>query len=203
MQLSLFDTGNTNNTEIAGCVIDHFQGFYGMTEAHELFTLIHTETPWVQSEIRIYGKVHPIPRLNAWYGERSYTYSGSEMPSLAMTPTLEKIRQKIQSHTGETYNSVLVNLYRDGNDTVGWHADDEPELDPAASIASLSLGAPRRFALRTKNTPKEETKKLDLLLDSGDLVVMHPPTQLKTQHSIPRSKKVLLPRINLTFRRVL
>ena len=201
MQLSLFN--NDSKSEIAGCVVEHFQGFYSLVQASDLFARIQAETPWAQSEIRVYGRVHPIPRLNAWYGERSYTYSGSRMDSLPMTETIEAIRQKIQAETGDEYNSVLLNLYRDGNDTVGWHSDDEPELDPNASIASLGLGAARRFVLRTKNTSKEATEKMDILLDSGDLVVMHPPTQIKTQHSVPRSKKVLLPRINLTFRRVL
>lgn len=201
MQLSLFN--NDSRSEIAGCVVEHFQGFYSLVQANDLFVQIQSETPWVQSEIRVYGRVYQIPRLNAWYGDRSYTYSGSRMDSLPMTETIEAIRQKIQAETGDEYNSVLLNLYRDGNDTVGWHSDDEPELDPNSSIASLSLGAARRFLLRTKNTSNEGTEKMDLLLDSGDLVVMHPPTQLKTQHAVPRSKKVLLPRINLTFRRIL
>ena len=201
MQLSMFN--NEQRSEIAGCVVEHCKGFYDLNEAHTLFELLREETPWVQSEVRVYGKVHPIPRLNAWYGDRSYTYSGCEMPSLAMTSTIESIRLKIQEYTGQAYNSALLNLYRNGNDTMGWHSDDEPELDSMASIASLSLGAARRFVLRTKNTSKEDTEKMDLLLDSGDLVVMYPPTQLKTQHSVPRSKRVLLPRINLTFRRLL
>ena len=205
MQLSLnFESPATTHT-IAGCLIEQHTGFVSCAESLRWLAQLTEETPWTQSEIVIFGKRHPIPRLNAWYGEKSYTYSGNYMSCLAMTQLLESIRKRVQEETGCRFNSVLLNLYRDNNDTVGWHADDEPELNPKGPIASLSLGVSRRFVLREK-LPKghlTKPKKLDLTLESGDLIVMHPPTQLRTEHTIPRTTKMLGPRINLTFRTVL
>lgn len=190
---------------LANCQIDHIKGMIPEELSNTCLSSLLTETPWVQSEIVIFGNKHPIPRLNAWYGEKSYRYSGQTMEALVLTPLLEKLRTAVQQATGGTYNSVLLNQYRSGQDTVGWHSDNEPEIDPEHPIASLSFGASRRFVLREKlpKSAEQRPQKLDLLLAAGDLLVMHPPTQLKTEHSIPRTKKVQAPRINLTFRRVL
>lgn len=205
MQLSLnFEQPATNHT-LAGCLIEQHASFVGSAEALRWFTQLESDTPWAQSEIVIFGKRHPIPRLNAWYGEKAYTYSGNLMDSLPMTELLSTIRKRVEAQTGCSFNSVLINLYRNNNDTVGWHADDEPELDPKRPIASLSLGASRRFVLREKRPQDHPTKpqKLDLTLESGDLIVMHPPTQLRCEHTVPRTAKATGPRINLTFRTVL
>lgn len=205
MQLSLnFEQSAITHT-LAGCLIEQHSAFVSSVESLRWFTQLETETPWTQSEILNIGKKHPIPRLNAWYGEKSYTYSGNLMDSIPMTELMSTIRKRVEEQTGCSFNSVLINLYRDHNDTVGWHADDEPELDSKCPIASLSLGAPRRFVLREKVPKDHPTKpqKLDLTLESGDLLVMYPPTQLRCEHTVPRTAKAIGPRINLTFRTVL
>ena len=205
MQLSLnFESPATTHT-LAGCLIEQHTGFVSSVESLRWLAQLTEETPWTQSEVVIFGKRHPIPRLNAWYGEKSYAYSGNHMACLPMTELLETIRKRVEEEAGSRFNSVLLNLYRDNNDTVGWHSDDEPELDPKRPIASLSLGVSRRFVLREKLPKRHPTKpqKLDLTLESGDLIVMHPPTQLRTEHTVPRTTRTLGPRINLTFRTVL
>lgn len=139
-----------------------------------------------------------IPRLQAWYGDnyQAYTYSGLTMKALPWTPELGELRKRIEQHTGFLFNSCLANLYRDGNDTVGWHSDDEPELGVNPTIASLSLGESRDFQLKHKITKE----KLTIPLKTGGLLLMSGETQHYWQHCIPRTKRVKSPRINLTFR---
>lgn len=205
MQLSLFPQNNIEDTLFAGCRLLFHPSFVSDTEAARYFQQIWNETAWEQSEIQIFGRRCLIPRLNAWYGEKSYAYSGNKMEAFKMTNILEEIRAKVEKKAGVQFNSVLLNLYRDGEDTVGWHADDEPELDHSAPIASLSLGTARRFVLREKLSKQEARapEKKELTLGHGDLVIMYPPAQQLTEHTLPRMKRVTEPRINLTFRRIL
>ena len=199
MQLSLFPQNDIEDYIFADSRVVLYSSFFSLEEADRYFQELLSDISWVQSEIQIFGRKCLIPRLNAWYGEKSYTYSGNQMEAIPMTETLEEVRSKIEKISGGTFNSVLLNLYRDGNDTVGWHADDEPELDSKAPIASLSLGVMRRFILRDKNS----SEKKEFQLKHGDLIVMYPPMQMRTYHTIPRMKRVKEPRINLTFRRLL
>ena len=154
--------------------------------------------------MRVFGKTHRIPRLQAWYGERAYTYSHTVMPPQIFAPIVREIQEVVTDITKLTVDAALLNLYRTGDDSMGWHADNEAELDGERAIVSLSLGASRRFLLRpSKKHPSMDalpTEKLELLLANGDIVVMHPPMQEYTQHSLPKMKKVQEGRINITFR---
>jgi alkylated DNA repair dioxygenase AlkB len=159
------------------------------------------EIDWQQDEIKLFGKVHPLPRLQAWHGERGtvYSYSGLEMQPKAWTPILLKLKKLIDSKLDHKFNSCLLNLYRDGKDSNGPHSDNEKELGENPLIASLSLGEERLFRLMKK----KEKKKIDLLLPSGSLLVMKGPLQKHWKHTIPKSLRALGPRINLTFRTII
>jgi alkylated DNA repair dioxygenase AlkB len=157
---------------------------------------------WRQEEIKMYGKVYPVPRKTAWcgYPEFNYKYSGILCNPEPWTKELMDIKRVIEHFLpGEDFNSVLLNLYRDGNDKVSWHADDEPELGTNPTIASVSLGAVRRFDLKHKEDPDQ---KLQIELTSGSLVVMKGALQHHWLHQIPTQKKIQEPRINLTFRTI-
>ncbi len=164
-----------------------------------LFRGLLEDVDWEQRAITVYGKTHPQPRLVAWFGDpgTSYTYAGLTLhPTTWIDPILQ-IKAVCEVIAGITFNSVLLNLYRNGDDTVGWHSDDEPELGPNPIIASVSLGATRRFDLRHKVT--KETVKTLLL--PGSVLVMAGSTQAEWVHQVPRTKRVGEARINLTFRR--
>lgn len=147
----------------------------------------------------MFGKEHDIPRLQQWYGDpgQVYVWSGIEMQPLPWLPEILEVRDAVQRATKRKFNSVLLNLYRDGNDTVGWHADDEPGLGLSPFIASLSVGAEREFVLRRN---EDKTVKISVPLSHGSLLVMAGETQGNWQHAVPRRKRVTEPRINLTFR---
>ncbi len=172
-------------------------------QSHSLFKTFTQELSWEQSQIQIYGRRLAIPRLNAWYGDPGcdYSYSGYRLPLNAWHGGLDSLRQRLQQELGLSMNSVLANLYRDGQDGVGWHADDEPELGSSPTIASVSLGQERYFHLRHRQGGSGETLKL--LLPAGSLLIMAGTMQSFWQHCLPKSKKITQPRINLTFRRIM
>jgi len=166
-----------------------------------LFDVIREETPWDQQSLEMYGKQIPLPRLTAWYGEDEYTYSGVTNKPTQWTPKLLEIKEVLQRVTGETFNSCLLNLYRDGQDSVSWHSDDESELGDSPVIASISLGDPRKFQLKKQNEKKsEKEQRISVLLEDGDLLVMGGELQKHWLHQIPKTKRPVGPRINLTFR---
>lgn len=154
---------------------------------------------WRQDWIKIYGRSLPQPRLTAWYGDagKSYTYSGITMHPTPWIPTLLDLKAKVDTLAGVVFNSVLLNLYRDGKDSMGWHSDDEPELGTNPVIGSLSLGGTRRFMLRHRF---EKGLKHQLELTSGSFLLMQGTTQHYWQHQVPKTKRPVSPRINLTFR---
>jgi len=154
------------------------------------------ETPWRADTIVVYGKRYLQPRLSAWYGEAGYTYSGLTLRPAPLTPLLSQLRATVEELTGHRYNSVLLNYYRDGQDSMGMHSDDEPELGPAPAIASLSLGATRTFILRHKTSKR--SVKLDLT--DGSLLLMAGALQTHWLHGINKTSKSTNPRLNLTFR---
>ena len=164
-------------------------------------SLLIKELNWRQDKITMFGQTHDVPRLNAWYGDAdcSYSWSGITMTPNPWNSTLRDIREKVNGVASEQFNSVLANFYRDGNDKVDWHADDEEVLGQAPVIASVSLGATRKFRIRRKDRSEKAT---DIFLRSGDVLVMRGLTQLLWEHEVPRSKKVKEPRVNLTFRKV-
>jgi alkylated DNA repair dioxygenase AlkB len=162
----------------------------------EVFARLLDETAWRQESVVVYGKRHLQPRLTAWHGEAGYTYSGLHLAPLPMTPLLAQLRSAVEAATGHRYNSVLLNYYRDGADSMGIHSDDEAELGPHPAIASLSYGATRSFILRHKRTKR--TLKFDL--GDGNLLLMAGAVQKNWLHGINKTAKPTGPRLNLTFR---
>ena len=161
------------------------------------------ETPWQQDVIKLYGREILIPRLQAWYGDKhcQYSYSGIQLSPHPWTPLLQDLKEQVESACKAKFNSVLLNLYRDGQDSNGWHSDDEPELGEQPVIASLSLGATRRFRLRHRQ--QKATPPISLDLEGGSLLVMAGETQKYWQHCITKTRKPVGPRINLTFRKIM
>ncbi len=166
--------------------------------------LLVAEVPWKQERIRLFGRVHPLPRLTCGMGDPGchYRYSSVANPTEPWTPSVLELRRRLEHHLGEPFNALLLNLYRNGHDHMGWHADDEAELDPAAPIVSLSLGESRSFRLRPKPNAGAAAAPLSLELRSGDLLVMDPPTQQHWQHQLPPRRRRPGARLNLTFRRL-
>jgi alkylated DNA repair dioxygenase AlkB len=156
---------------------------------------------WRDEELLIFGRRRAVPRRVAWHGDPGarYTYSGTAHEPRPWTPALAAIRAEVSRLVDHPFNAVLLNLYRDGRDAMGWHADDEPELGPEPVIASVSLGAERRFRLKHRRRPDA---RLDLVLPHGSLLVMAGPTQRHWVHALPRTAAPVGVRINLTFRRV-
>lgn len=155
--------------------------------------------PWQQPEVTVYGRRHPTPRLTCWVADPgcTYRYSGLVQSVTAWTPSLSQLRDRLEQQLGVRFNSLLLNRYRSGADRMGWHADDEPELDDQAPIASLSLGVARdlRFRHRQGVEPAFAVR-----LEDGDLLLMDPPTQHHWQHALPPRARVVAERLNLTFR---
>ena len=168
----------------------------------QLFEVLNSSLAWEQSVIQIYGKSTAIPRLNAWYGDEGaiYQYSGYQLPLHSWTEELQTLRLRLQRELGVAFNSLLANLYRNGQDSVGWHSDNEPELGPDPIIATVSLGAERRFSLRRRGRPD---KAVNVDLPNGSLLVMGAGTQRHWQHCVRPSQKVQAPRISLTYRNCL
>ena len=186
-----------------GCEIEIYKSFISEENSVSLFNLLKSETEWVQNDIVIYGKKHKIPRLNKWYGSVNMNYSNINFEAKPLTKVLDKIRKKIEQETRSCYNSVLMNLYRNGNDSMGWHSDDENIYNPKAPIASLSLGGSRWMKFKKKTKKGLGKKTLKLRLKTGDLILMKHPTQEMLKHSIPKSSTDIEERINLTFRSVI
>ena len=170
-------------------------------EADALFAALRDEIPWTTHCLRLFGRETAAPRLSCWIGdpEATYRYSGARFAPVAWTPAVARLRDELAARFGLAFNSALANLYRDGRDTVGWHSDDEAELGPAPTIASLSFGASRAFALRSRATRR---RALTLELAHGSLLVMTGATQRLYQHALPRRARVDGARVNLTFRRI-
>ncbi len=177
-----------------------FEQFLCQEEADALYTALLAQIAWREEVLSIYGRQVTVPRLVAWYGDPQlrYSYSGVCHEALPWLPELMVLKRGIESHCGGRFNGVLANLYRHGGDSMGWHADDEPELGSNPVIASLSLGQARRFKLRHKRTKEV----VNVELGHGDLLLMAGELQHHWQHCVPKSRRAMGPRINLTFRRI-
>jgi len=177
-------------------------GWLEPAAADRLLGLLQQEIPWEIHCIRLFGREVDSPRLSCWMGDPQarYRYSGSEFSPHPWHPALRELAERLQAELGETFNSVLANRYRNGHDSMGWHSDDEPELGPQPVIASLSLGATRRFVLKHRHDP---TLKAEWALDHGSLLVMAGATQRHYKHALPRTARPIGERINLTFRHIL
>jgi alkylated DNA repair dioxygenase AlkB len=157
-------------------------------------------TQWEKDEVIIFGKRITTKRKVAWYGDSEYlyTYSNTTKRALAWTKELSELKQIVEEYAGIKFNSCLLNLYHNGNEGMGWHSDDEKPLGKNNTIASLSFGAERKFSFKHKQTKQT----VSLVLEHGSLLVMKHDTQRNWLHSLPKSKNITQPRINLTFRTI-
>lgn len=202
-QMSLFANLGPRTLELPDATITYQPGFIPPGEARAYFAHLQTQVPWRVEQIVAYGKELPIPRLTAWYGDpnATYTYSRIHNVPLPWSDTLNQLRARVEAAAKHTFNGVLLNMYRDGNDSISWHSDNEREFGDRPVIASLTFGATRKFRLRHKY--RKDLDVVELPLEDGSLLIMAGDTQRFWEHEIRKSKTVTGPRINLTFRRVL
>jgi len=179
--------------------IIYYPQFFDKQQADIIFAELIEEIPWQQDEIRVYGKIHPQPRLTALFGNegKSYSYSNITMHPHPWNLLLQKLKMEIENIAAVNFTTVLLNQYRDGKDSNGWHADNEKELGINPVIASLSFGAERTFQLK-HNFEKDQKKSI--ILEHGSLLLMKGTTQHFWKHQIPKTAKPIGPRINATFR---
>ena len=177
-----------------------YRDFFDQQTSNIYFTRLLTEIEWQQQHIKLYGRDILQPRLTAWHGEPGirYRYSGITLTAHCWTETLYAIKQALKIVVAAPFNSVLLNLYRNGNDSMSWHSDDEKELGTHPAIASVSLGASRRFQFKHKHD--NTLAKINLELADGSLLIMQGDTQHNWKHQLPKVRKPLAPRINLTYR---
>jgi alkylated DNA repair dioxygenase AlkB len=200
-QISLFSTDPTQSRQNLlpkDGVAHYYPEFINPLDSTKLLAQLLDSLPWEEDRLFMFGKVVTTRRKVVWIGDPKcdYTYSGIKRQAQKWTSELLLIKVQLEDLTQSKFNSCLLNLYHDGNDGMGWHSDDERELDAKSPIASLSLGATRKFAFRHK---KDKTIH-SLLLENGSALIMHAPTQENWQHALLKTKKINAPRINLTFR---
>lgn len=209
-QLDFFgDNNDKSNRHVApGSVVKiangeyrYFNNFYSKTESDRFFLALMEKVQWKQESMNMYGKTIPFPRLTAWYGDsdRPYSFSGITLQPLPWLPELLEIKALIEATANTRFNSVLLNLYRDGNDSISWHTDAEPELGQNPIIGSVNFGATRTFQLRHKVT----REKIDIDLGHGTALIMQGELQHFWQHQVPKITKSVSDRINLTFRNII
>lgn len=188
--------------ELPDAELLHDPHFLDAAQSQQFFETLQAEVDWEQEELLMFGRLIPAPRLTAWYGDpgASYRYSGIDHEPLPWLLPLAAIRARLRERLGLDFNSVLCNLYRDGQDSVSWHADDERGLGPRPQIASVSLGATRVFQL--KHRQRKDLGRVDLELAAGSLLVMGGRCQRHWLHQVPKRRGLQAPRINLTFRQV-
>lgn len=195
-QLSM---NNSIKLPLPNSTVIYNSSFLTPQQADIFYNTLLKETPWQQDNITLFGKTHLQPRLTALYGDsnKPYSYSGITMQPHVFTHTLLEIKEQVEKVALVKFTSCLLNYYRDGKDSNGWHSDDEKELGKNPVIASVSLGAPRMFHFRNK---KDKTLKHKLQLEHGSLLLMQGTTQHYWQHQLPKTSKKVDGRINLTFR---
>lgn len=173
--------------------------------AANLLEELSSTITWRHEPIKLFGKEVMQPRLTAWHGDPTarYSYSSIVLDPQPWTPALQQLREQVQAAAQTQFNSVLLNLYRTGQDSMGWHADNEPELGPSPIIASVSLGATRRFRLRPRDPQYPPHAPVSLDLSAGSLLLMRGSTQQHWLHAVPKTARPTAPRLNLTFRLVM
>jgi alkylated DNA repair dioxygenase AlkB len=191
----LFSSGEMHikRFDIPDAELTLYEHFFSREQSDEFYNILLEETPWTQQPITIHGKTMMTPRLTAWYGKQR-----SDKPVRPFFPTLQKIKDKIETTSGIQFTSVLLNLYRTGQDSVAWHRDHEREFGPNPIIGSVSFGETRPFEIRHKF--RKELEKIRIPLNHGSFLLMAGPMQHYWEHQIPKTSKDIKPRINLTFR---
>lgn len=208
-QIDMFgkDSNKINYYDKPGNVINiangeyrFFNHFYLESEADRFFAALKEKAQWKQESMNIYGKKIPFPRLTAWYGDidRPYSFSGIILQPLPWLPELLEIKKNIEEASNTHFNSVLLNLYRNGNDSISWHTDAEPELGENPIIGSVNFGTTRSFQLRHRLT----REKIVIDLCNGSALIMQGELQHFWQHQVPKTNKPVGDRINLTFRNI-
>lgn len=192
----LFQLGNARLVLYPEC--------FSPSVADRLMRGLLDEIPWQQDTLSFGGRRVKVPRLQAWYGDSGmpYSYSGLNLTPLPWTRTLTAVRRRVEYFTGARFNAVLLNYYRDGHDSVAWHSDSERELGKDPIVASLSLGATRRFELKEKHPAGDRPARVKYELPHGSLLVMERGIQAQWLHRVPKQPEVSDPRINLTFRHI-
>tara|TARA_R110000744_G_scaffold2614_2_gene10404 strand:- start:6087 stop:6701 length:615 start_codon:yes stop_codon:yes gene_type:complete len=176
----------------------YIPNFYDTVTADKYLNRLISDIKWKQESMKMYGKEIPFPRLTAWYGDQDkpYSFSGITLQPHPWSPGLSKIKNDIEPKANVVFNSVLLNRYRDGSDSISWHTDAEKELGQNPVIASVNFGAERKFQLKHKETEE----RINIVLQHGSLLIMQGELQHYWKHQIPKTKKPLGERVNLTFR---
>ena len=207
MQANLFDhdepSGEAIRHLIDNAELFEYPQIIDQTTADQMLETLISDIPWQQEHLRIAGKLRAIPRLQCWMGDRTseYSYSGVKLTPRAWNKTVKAIHDRVADLSGTSFNSVLINFYRNGQDSVAWHADDEPELGDTPIIASVSFGAERIFELKQKS--RTPAKKYKLPLRHGSLLIMSGTMQQYWLHQLPKVNGLNEARINLTFRNII
>ena len=189
---------NTNVVKITNGEYIYVSNFYKKELANKYLTRLISDIHWKQESMKMYGKEIPFPRLTSWYGDQDkpYSFSGITLQPHPWSPGLLKVKNDIEPIAKVSFNSVLLNRYRDGSDSISWHTDAEKELGENPVIASVNFGAERKFQLKHKDT----NERIDIVLQHGSLLIMQGELQHFWKHQIPKTKKPLGERVNLTFR---
>lgn len=200
--MNLFDNGPDASANLlpADGVVNYYGKLFPRPVADDHLKKLLQDIPWKNDEAVIFGKLVRTKRKVAWYGDKAfeYTYSNITKKALPWTDELLQLKASVEDRTGETFNSCLLNLYHNGHEGMAWHSDDEKDLEKHGAIASLSFGAERRFGFKHK----QSGQKVYIRLQHGSLLVMKGATQAHWLHRLPPAKRILLPRVNLTFRTI-
>jgi alkylated DNA repair dioxygenase AlkB len=181
-------------------LVNYYGKILAYQEANQYLDLLMQNILWKNDEVILFGKHIVTKRKTAWYGDSNYLYAYSNITKQALpwTKELSGLKQMVEEFAGVKFNSCLLNLYHNGNEGMGWHSDDEKSLGKNNTIASLSFGAERKFLFKHKQTKQI----ISLVLEHGSLLIMKAATQRNWLHSLPKSKNIVQPRINLTFRTI-
>lgn len=200
--MNLFEYDSAANLLPRDGIVNYYGPIMSAEKAESYFATLLKTISWKNDEAIIFGKHFVIGRQVAWYGDSaySYKYSGTTKQALTWTNELQQLKALVESLTASKFNSCLLNLYHNGSEGMGWHSDDEKSLATNSAIASVSLGAERKFCFKHKNIPDQT---ISLILETGSLLVMQGSTQAHWLHHLPKSKKILKPRMNLTFRTII
>ena len=198
--MDLFDQDRISNLLHKDGTVNYYRNVLTHNEANRYFDLLLQNILWRNDEAVIFGRHIIAKRKVAWYGDSDYLYTYSNTTKQALTWTIElsDLKQRVEEVTGTKFNSCLLNLYHNGDEGIAWHSDDEKPLGENSIIASLSFGAERKFSFKHKHTKQT----ISVVLEHGSLLIMKDATQTNWLHSLPKSKKITRPRINLTFRTI-